>query len=637
MALVAALVYVPTLGSYFLADDFGLHMTRVDGSDPRSYLLSHSGHLRPIPLHSMRAEYALFGLSPIPAHAVNVVLHVACTLLTGLLALQLTRDRAVALAAALLFGLHPVHPPAVSWISARFDLFCTLFSLGCLVTYHAHRESGRRWPLVASAGLFVLALFSKEEAFSLLPILFAYELSIRRRWFARALLPFALLLIAYFVLRTVLIGGLGGMMHPDGSSKHLNTTVVLLLRGLFIAPLRPLLLPFNTDWWGRGALPLQVILGTALTAWVALAAGKRDPGFPRACAFGAALLILATLPFASLVTRGFPGDLVNARFLYLPSVGFCLMLGAFSGPTLRRLSGRVVFGAIVALYAAVTLGNNGPWRAAGRLTERLVTQAQDMYGDLTRRDILVIEDVPVTYRGAYVWIRGSALIHALHATLPGTPRVAQVEGQNWGRYVDLRSFHRPSSCYSARWDWDSEELVDQTEDYRSWVETATSTASDIAWSGEELLEWLGPASNGRLGEDGRLVVPLVGDRSVVLQSPPLPPSTATIEIELELELAVSSQLPNRIAFAAWRTDGGPWADNTSRFYLRTNGELHRYRVQTPIRRVRELGAEHMQVRVVLLPMEGDLHLRSIRTTSADGPTRLEHRRQGGTDAVVVTE
>jgi hypothetical protein len=64
----------------------------------------------------------------------------------------------VAVLAALLFALHPVHTEAVAGIVGRAELLCATLSIPALLCYKATAEGrvtspGRRWRLVAAAVL----------------------------------------------------------------------------------------------------------------------------------------------------------------------------------------------------------------------------------------------------------------------------------------------------------------------------------------------------------------------------------------------------------------------------------------------------------------------------------------------------
>ena len=72
-----------------------------------------------------------------------------------LAALTLTQHRLTAIAAALLFIVHPVHVEAVAWISSRKDLIAAAFVLPSLLAYLKYRQRGAITWYVASMLLFL--------------------------------------------------------------------------------------------------------------------------------------------------------------------------------------------------------------------------------------------------------------------------------------------------------------------------------------------------------------------------------------------------------------------------------------------------------------------------------------------------
>jgi Flp pilus assembly protein TadD len=190
LALLAAIVvpvalYLPTLGFGFLFDDRPLLIENpvvqsprgvgeifTSDLDPRARTSEApaTNYLRPVFISLAAGLHDLFGARPRGWHATAIVLH---GLLTGLAFLVLRREAvgvATALAAALLFGLHPAHVQSTAWVSGLQDL---LFGLTALVAFLAYRRSQSRasaaWaPLLALAGAFAIALLAKEPAVGLI-------------------------------------------------------------------------------------------------------------------------------------------------------------------------------------------------------------------------------------------------------------------------------------------------------------------------------------------------------------------------------------------------------------------------------------------------------------------------------------
>ncbi len=82
------------------------------------------------------------------------------------LARQWNLSTEVSLAAALLFGVHPVHSESVAWVAALPDPLAAIFILSSLLLYERYYHGRLRKPVVlgASIALALAAMLSKEVA-----------------------------------------------------------------------------------------------------------------------------------------------------------------------------------------------------------------------------------------------------------------------------------------------------------------------------------------------------------------------------------------------------------------------------------------------------------------------------------------
>ncbi len=74
-----------------------------------------------------------------------------------------------------MFGLYPLHPEAVAWITGRVDLFVTFFFMVTFYGYLRWRQSNEHKWLYLSMLSFICSLLSKEMAIMLPPLIFWYE------------------------------------------------------------------------------------------------------------------------------------------------------------------------------------------------------------------------------------------------------------------------------------------------------------------------------------------------------------------------------------------------------------------------------------------------------------------------------
>src|SRR3989338_621725 len=181
IVFLSILVYSNTLWHGFAFDDVR-HIVQNEFIRKSQYLPSYvtsdfwkmanysekPPYYRPIFLLSLFADYKLWGLNPFGFHLTNILIHISTIMLLYTLALNLFQDKFIALISSLIFGLHPVHTEAVTFISARTHLLATLFSL-LSVWGFINRRGSKGWFYISLLS-FILALLSNEIAV-ILPLL----------------------------------------------------------------------------------------------------------------------------------------------------------------------------------------------------------------------------------------------------------------------------------------------------------------------------------------------------------------------------------------------------------------------------------------------------------------------------------
>jgi Tfp pilus assembly protein PilF len=90
---------------------------------------------------ALHIQYQFFGLNPGGYHVVNLLLHLANTVLLYALLFRTTRSVGKSLAVAALFSVHPLHIESVAWITEIKDVLSTFFFL---LTLHAYTGYARR-------------------------------------------------------------------------------------------------------------------------------------------------------------------------------------------------------------------------------------------------------------------------------------------------------------------------------------------------------------------------------------------------------------------------------------------------------------------------------------------------------------
>jgi tetratricopeptide (TPR) repeat protein len=353
----------------FLTRPFwGFYMDR--GSEPSNYYRPAFGIL-----YSLVARG--FGLQPAAYHTVSVALHLAVTLLVAYGALRLLRERRgeiAALAAGLLFAVHPAHAEAVAWVGDQVDPLTALFVLPALYSYLSRKDRGE-WAGWAGPLCYLLACLAKEPGTALLLVLGAVEIAEWRREgslgaaLRRAsgrLLPYVAMFAVYVALRLHALGSFSPRSYGVTSSP---ASAVAFAGGLFARYLAFLFVPFPARV--LVSVPAPALLSPLAIAGL-LALGLAFLGLLAAAWSGRARREVF-LPLAMIVAFLLPVLMVNSiggsnfseRYLYLPSIGLAWLFGLLAARLAEILPGRGRRASVAAALALlVGLGIAAGARAA---------------------------------------------------------------------------------------------------------------------------------------------------------------------------------------------------------------------------------------------------------------------------------
>ena len=404
LCLLPALVYIGTLQFDFVFDDnlvvLGDRLItgpwnpgEIFGSQVRVADVT-LGYYRPLVTLSYRLDRLLWGLNPAGYHLTNLLWHILVTLLVYAAALGTGATVLAAWTGALCFGLLPAHAEVLGWIQGRVDLMATaLVLLAFLALLRSRgRRGGALWGWAClGGGMYALALGAKEAAAPLPLAWAAWELSSvdgtspRRRLVAclPRLIPLAAALLVYWLLRHAAVGS--ALQFPTSLSP-----LGLRLLALFavIAEYGRILLCPDLGLNLHRALAVQwdpPTLLSALLAGVALGGGLAAAWWRarRLVLWVAWLPLMLTPPLLFIWYEFAPesGFLTAERFLYLPSVGWCVLAGALFGKMLQAPGragggayGWAILCAVLAAYAGLTTVRLAPWADAADLYRAMLLQ-----------------------------------------------------------------------------------------------------------------------------------------------------------------------------------------------------------------------------------------------------------------------
>jgi protein O-mannosyl-transferase len=375
---LTALGYISTLSFPFVYDDeaqiVGNQLIEKWHYVPYYFGISVWAHVnphqagqyyRPIFMLWMRLNQALFGFHPFGWHLVSVAMHVLATFFVFRLARRLTGRNHIAIIAAAIFGLHPAHVETVAWVSGATDSLLAILlipSLLFFLNWRENRPNARAWCLL----LYALALFSKETAVLTMPFVFVYcwlyprdqNSSLLGRFWKALLptLPFVAITLFYFYLRILVLHALLYELHPLSLRTHLLTVPSILwfyirilvwpvgLSAFYHTPY--ITQPTFSQFW----LPLAgvILVAVAIFYWWWK---TRD----REIVVAAALLVFPLLPLMKF-TVFIEGEIAHDRYLYLPSIGFAILMAkAISGIAARFAAGHKALRAELVTTAVVSV------------------------------------------------------------------------------------------------------------------------------------------------------------------------------------------------------------------------------------------------------------------------------------------
>ncbi len=354
--------------------------------------IEHTSYYRPL-LHVIyMVNYFIFGLRPWGFHLMNVLFHVSVSVLVFIITSKLLSDfqlsssksyLSVSFMAAALFATHPIHTEAVTWVAGLPDLAFTFFYLLSFYLYVRSREVPRT-DYLCSVASFFLATLCKEPALTLPLILIAYDYVFRETdrpvERLKKYVPFFAVGGGYLLLRLHALGGFA----PHKEHMELSTyQLVINVFPLFAQYLGKILLPVNLNAFHvmhplssifdvKCILALIVTIVFVVLTYINLKKNKAS--------FFSLLFAVPLLPVLYIPALG--ESAFAERYLYLPSVGFVVLLALFIEWIKVKipkgaLCTPIIFMAIIGLYAFGTIDRNTVWRDNYNLFADTVKKSPD--------------------------------------------------------------------------------------------------------------------------------------------------------------------------------------------------------------------------------------------------------------------
>jgi hypothetical protein len=333
---VALSLYRPALTGPFLFDDLGLPFYPPSfGENPIGTWLSG---VRPMLMLSYWVNFQISARHPLTYHVVNVLIHVANSILVFVVLSHILRLQSVDARKALswaaigssIFLVHPLQTEAVAYIAGRSELLCGFFMLAALAVFSSPLATltWRRAGVILL--LYCSAVLSKEQAVVLPAVFLVVDLIFRRLSVRDALRRGAWLYGPVALVGVFAVAGVFALL-ARSSTAGFNVPGMHWYEYLFtqfrVWPLylRLAVVPFrqNADYdialshhpgEHGSALALAALIAGGLIAW------RFRERFP--LLFGGVLIFAILLAPTSTVVP--IQDLAAERRMYLPLVGLLL-------------------------------------------------------------------------------------------------------------------------------------------------------------------------------------------------------------------------------------------------------------------------------------------------------------------------
>jgi protein O-mannosyl-transferase len=342
LALVTLALYWPVNGFQFNNYDDAQYITQnpqvqsgLTAENIRwAFTTGHASNWHPLTWLSHMLDCQIFGLNAGGHHLVNLLFHVANTLLLFGLLRRMTDVTWPSAFVAALFALHPMHVESVAWVAERKDVLSAFFGLLTLWVwcYYIRAPSWRRYTLALL--LFALGLMSKPMLVTLPVLMLLLDFWPLQRAqrnkplsglgsLATEKLPFFALAFVSCVI-TFLVQKAGGavvqadMIPPGKRLANALVSYVRYLAKLFWPQNMAVVYPYPAH------IPAWQVAGAALLlAAITIVAVRSAPRRPWLIV-GWLWFLISLLPVIGIVQVGVQS--IADRYTYLPAIGFFLMI-----------------------------------------------------------------------------------------------------------------------------------------------------------------------------------------------------------------------------------------------------------------------------------------------------------------------
>ncbi|MGE5042115.1 MAG: glycosyltransferase family 39 protein [Candidatus Levyibacteriota bacterium] len=402
LALIAFMTFFTSLPNGLVLDDASQVTNNVQVTTfniPQIFLGSSFGlqgttktagvYYKPLMTTAYAVVYKLSGANPSSFHLLQILLHMANTILVFYIFKKFFKP-SVSLLGAVLFAIHPLNAESVLYISALQEpLFFVFGAIGFLIIC---RENLGKKELLASAILFTLSLLSKETGVLFIVAALLYQIVVLGKKSRLYRLGMSLIPVfgLYAFMRIMTVG-----LIPTSHDKPYPIMRLSLLWRILNVPaefyyyLRNFFVPYDfavaEHWVVKSLTPQDFYLPLAIdllfvgaVSYIAFRLYKKKMAEAHAFLFFALLFFIGMAAHMNV----FPLDVTVAdRWFYFPAVGMIGMLGVFF--TSFRFEHKTEFVIVsiilLSLLCARTVVRTLDWRDGLTLDLRDIKYSKDSF------------------------------------------------------------------------------------------------------------------------------------------------------------------------------------------------------------------------------------------------------------------
>ena len=419
---LTAISYANSLQNQYVFDDLHLiaaspQLTGIENI-PRLLLSGKlSAYYRPLRTISYTLDYTLNkkfwyrfasqqwtdrGHVPFGYHVSNIVYHIVTALLVYLVIFKLSLSARVAFIGASLFVLHPVHTDSVTYLSGRRDILFSLFYLAGFYFFLCYRHGKQLLFMIAAFFMYALSMGSKEMGVTLPGLFLGYDFvknfnhkesristdywkslfSSAKKSFMQSYILYPLFFIGALVYSYYKVFVKSPSLQTEYYGDSALTTfftvgkILVHYMKLLVYPIR-----LSADY-SYNAFPLSASFyepSTCVSIILLLLLGYLTLKLlvnHRMVAFGILWFFITVLPVCHIFPHH---ELLAEHYLYLPSVGLCLVAALTGERFLTRekhaLFLTFCFLAIAVLFSLRIADRNRDWRDSLTLYDKTVKTA----------------------------------------------------------------------------------------------------------------------------------------------------------------------------------------------------------------------------------------------------------------------